>query len=94
MSVAIALIVFSFSSNRVEGLALGKLANIFTFGIFVPFFIEGPIQYAFSFLPSFWIAKSAIENNFGNIVFFLPAAAASMIWIALLWLRLERKLQR
>jgi fluoroquinolone transport system permease protein len=94
MSIAIALVVFSFSSNRVEGLALGKLANIFTLGIFVPFFIEDPIQYAFSFLPSFWIAKSAIENNFGNMVCFLPALVVSIIWIGLLCLRLERKLQR
>ena len=90
MSIAIALIVFSFSSNRVEGIALGKLANVYTFGLYVPFFVKGPIQYSFFFLPSFWIAKTASDNN---LLFALPALASSIIWIGLLYMRFEKKLQ-
>lgn len=90
MCLPIALIIFSFSQNRVEGMALGKMANLYTLGSFVPFFLRSPMQYAFSFLPSFWIAKMALHRQ---AIYVLPALLATLVWTFFLYRRFSRKLQ-
>lgn len=56
-SVAVALLLFAFSHNRVEGMAVGKLSGLLMLGLPVPFFLPSDVQYLFSPLPSFWITK-------------------------------------
>lgn len=89
LSIIEALMVVSFSRNRVEGMAVAKLTGIMMLGLPVPFFLFSGIQYLFSALPSFWIAKLFIG---GNYLLVLPALFISTIWIWYLYKRFEKKL--
>lgn len=51
------LLVIAISSNKVEGMAIGKLSGGFGMILFVPLIVKGPIQYLFSLFPMFWIGK-------------------------------------
>ena len=84
----VAMMIVTFSRNRVEGMALAKLAGLFLFGLPVPFFLTGGAQYLFSFLPSFWIAKAFTANGW----FALPAVAVSILWTGGLYRRFTRRL--
>ncbi len=88
-SVIITLFLFSFSHNRVEGMALGKLSGILMLGLPVPFFLTNKFQYLFSFLPSFWIAKLCISENG---IYLLLALATSVIWISIIYKKFSRKM--
>ena len=88
-SVAVSLLLVSFSHNRVEGMALAKMAGLFMMGIPVPFFLISKVQYLFSVLPSFWIAKLGLEQNFWIA---LPALLSSAVWIWLLYGKFKNKL--
>lgn len=89
LSVAIALIIFSFSRNRVEGIAMGKMSGLMIFGLAVPFFVLSDAQYLVAFLPSFWVAKLCMA---GSSFFILPALSVSLVWILALSRRFGRKL--
>ena len=88
-SVSVALLLFSFSHNRVEGMAMAKLSGLLMLGLPVPFFLTGNIQYLFSVLPSFWITKFCMLQN---AAFLLPALLCSLIWIWPLYRKFNRKL--
>jgi fluoroquinolone transport system permease protein len=81
--------VFSFSHNRVEGLAMAKLSGLFMLGLPVPFFLMSKVQYWFSFLPSYWIAKLGVEQNY---IYSVPALLSSIIWMSILYRKFDRKL--
>lgn len=89
LSVSVALLIFSFSHNRVEGMALGKLAGIYLLGLYVPFFIVSPLQYLFAPLPSFWLARLLAVNDYGALI---PALLTLAIWTLVLYRKFERKL--
>lgn len=89
LSVAVALLLFSFSHNRVEGMAVAKLSGLLMLGLPIPFFLFSNVQYLFSFLPSFWIAKLCIEQNG---LFLLPALLISFVWIWLLYKKFDQKI--
>lgn len=88
-SIAVALFIFSFSRNRVEGMAMVKLSGLLFVGLVAPFFVLSGSQYLVAFLPSFWAAKLCLEEN---SLLMLPALAVSLVWIWALGRRLERKL--
>ncbi len=81
-SVAVCLGVTAFANNKVEGLALMKLGGLSIMGIQAPMFISGTAQYLFSPLPSFWMAKAAMEQT-GWLLFLTAGLAVSAIWIRL-----------
>lgn len=87
------LIVVSNAKNKVEGLALIKLTSITFLGVLVPYFIKGNMQYIFSFLPSFWLSKVAMEygNRFFSINVVLGLICC-MIWINLFYFSFKRKI--
>lgn len=89
MSVAMTFLLFSFSNNRVEGMALGKIANIYSIGLFVPFFIQSWPQYLFAPLPSYWMAKICVESD---PFLLFPAVLTSLVWIGILYRKFEHKL--
>jgi fluoroquinolone transport system permease protein len=89
VSVAVALLLFAFSHNRVEGMAMAKLSGLLMLGLPVPFFLLSDVQYLFSPLPSFWIAKFCMVQN---TIFLLPALLSSLIWIWLLYRKFVRKI--
>ncbi len=88
-SLAAALLIFSFSHNRVEGMAVAKLSGLLMLGLTVPFFLNSGVSWLFSPLPSFWIAKLCLEDN----PLFLPGALlTAAVWTALLYRKFLRKL--
>jgi fluoroquinolone transport system permease protein len=90
LSVASAMIIFSFSRNKVEGMAIAKISGLFMLGLPVPFFLTSGIQYLFSPLPTFWLAKLCLD---GNLLVLLPAFVTLLVWLWLLYRQFNRKLQ-
>lgn len=88
-SITVALLLFSFSHNRVEGMAVGKLSGLLMLGLPVPFFLISNVQYLFSPLPSFWITKLCMTQN---MIFLLHAFISSLIWIWILCRKFSRKI--
>lgn len=89
LSIAISLLLFSFSRNKVEGMAMAKLSGLMMLGLLVPFFFVSQVQYFFSVLPSFWIAKFIMEQN---SLFLLPALLSLLIWIYPLYQKFNKKI--
>jgi len=89
LSIIVSLLLFSFSHNKVEGMAVAKLSGLLILGLPVPFFLLSNVQYLFSFLPSFWIAKFCMEQNY---LFLLFALLTSLVCVWLLYRKFERKL--
>lgn len=89
LSVAVALFIYSFSRNRVEGMAMCKMSGLMLAGLVIPFFVLPDAQYLIAFLPSFWVAKLFLKEN--NLLM-LPALAVSLVWIGMLGCRFGRKL--
>jgi fluoroquinolone transport system permease protein len=87
-SIAVSLLILSVSHNRVEGMAVSKLSSVIMLGLPVPFFLFSNIQYLFSILPSFWIAKLCTDEN---IWLLAPALLTSFVWIGFLYKRFEKK---
>ncbi len=84
-----ALFLFAFSRNKVEGMAMAKLAGIILLGLPIPFFIQSNLQYLFSPLPSYWIARFCLE---GDIVLFFIAFGLSMAYIPWFYRQVSRKI--
>lgn len=76
--VIVALLILTISSNKLEGVAVAKLATLTVFGAAVPFFIQSNVQYAISPLPAFGIGKAILESR---PVYMLPAFGLSIVWI-------------
>jgi len=89
VSMAVALFLVAYSQNRVEGMALAKLSGVILLGLPVPFFLTTGVQYLFSPLPSFWIAKAFTGGGLWNMI---PALLTSALWIGAFRHRFERKL--
>lgn len=89
LSIAISLLLFSFSRNKVEGMAMAKLSGLMMLGLLVPFFFVSQVQYWFSALPSFWIAKFIMEQN---SLFLLPALLSLLMWIYPLYQKFNKKI--
>ncbi|HOO31573.1 MAG TPA: ABC transporter permease [Thermotogota bacterium] len=75
--IIIAMLIVTFSTNKLEGMAVAKLSSLLTFGLIGPFFLKGAIQYLLSPLPSFWAAKAIHENK---PVYYLIAFIVSAFW--------------
>lgn len=83
------LLILTFSSNKLEGMAVAKLSTLMIFGAAIPFFIKYDIQYILSPLPSFWIGKTICENT---SLYMLPAFILLITWIYFLLKRYLRKI--
>lgn len=80
--ICTAMLIVTFSANKVEGMAIGKLTMLCTFGALAPFFINGKAQYILSVLPSFWLAKAIKGNDFMFIGTALLIAVAWTVLVA------------
>lgn len=83
-----ALLIVTFSANKVEGMAVGKFTMLFTLGALAPFFISGKAQYIFSVLPSYWLAKAVKESDCTLIGIALLLA---FVWIVPLGKRFKNR---
>lgn len=85
----VALFLFAFSRNKVEGMAMAKLSGLILLGLPVPFFMHSNWQYLFAPLPSYWVARFCLE---GNVIFFLVALGWSLVYIPWFYCQVERKI--
>ena len=85
----VALFLFAFSRNKVEGMAMAKLSGLILLGLPVPFFMHSNWQYLFTPLPSYWMARFCLEEN---VVFFLIAMALSLAYIPWFYRKVVRKI--
>jgi fluoroquinolone transport system permease protein len=90
LSVAVSLLIFSFSHNKVEGMAIAKMSGLFMLGLPVPFFLKSDVQYLFSPLPSFWTTKLSVDTN---LLFLLPAVITLLLWMWVLYRKFSLKLK-
>ncbi len=51
------------SSNRVEGMAIGKISGLFGMLFFVPLIVTGTIRYVFCLFPMFWIGEWSVHGG-------------------------------
>lgn len=79
IGISTAMPVLAFAKNKLEGMALVKMSGLFIAGIPVVYFINEPIKYLFSFLPSFWFSKFSIDTNLWYFVFSLGLSLAFII---------------
>ncbi|XBX09941.1 hypothetical protein QMP26_18960 [Enterocloster clostridioformis] len=84
----VALMIITLSANKLEGMAVTKLAALTLLGIPAPFLIDSYCQFAVGFLPSFWAAK-AVQNE---AVLYFPWLWRQLIWYYFLTKRLFQKL--
>jgi fluoroquinolone transport system permease protein len=89
IAITYSLALFSFSNNKVEGLALAKLSGLFLMGLPIPFFITNSNQYLVSFLPSFWMAKIKLEFSW---LYILLLGLSILMWYLLLFRKFYQKL--
>ncbi len=87
--IDISLLLFAFSHNRVEGMALAKAAGLMLLGLPVPFVLPERIQYFFAPLSSFWAAKFAVTPN---LLFMLAGFATALLCLYVLSRKMVRKL--
>ncbi len=87
--VIIALLVVTLSTNKLEGMAVTKIASVTILGALAPYFLPEPLQYTLAFLPSFWVGKSVCDQK---LIYMLPAILEAAIWIFILLKRFRRKM--
>ncbi|MGN0387939.1 MAG: hypothetical protein ACI4ER_03925 [Suilimivivens sp.] len=87
--IVTALLVVAISTNKVEGMAVGKLSGLFGATFFVPLFVTGMIKYAFCLFPMFWIGEWSISDGWGKL---LIAIIEFFIWIYIMLRRFEKKM--
>lgn len=84
------LLVVAISSNKVEGMAVGKLSGLFGMMFFVPFVITGTIKYLFFLFPMFWIGEWSRSGGWGN---WMAALIEFLVWIYILCLLFQKKMK-
>lgn len=87
--IGAAMLIVTLSANKVEGIAIGKMASLLTLGAIVPYFAANKIQYLFSLFPTFWMAKAVITDNYQ---FIIVAILLAILWMCVLIKRFKRKL--
>ncbi|MBH6947749.1 ABC transporter permease [Clostridioides difficile] len=88
-AIIVSLMIITLSSNKLEGMAVTKLAALTLLGIPAPFFIDSYYQFSVGFLPSFWVAK-AMQNE--AVLYFSIGLMVALAWYYFLTKRLFRKL--
>lgn len=86
--IVTALLVVAISSNKVEGMAVGKLSGLFGMTFFIPFFVKGWVQYIFFAFPMFWIGEWSVSGEWQCL---LLAFVEYVIWIYFLLQKFRRK---
>lgn len=86
--IVTALLVVAISSNKVEGMAVGKISGLFGATFFLPLFVKGSIRYVFWIFPMYHIGRWSME---GGTVQLVISVVLYFVWILVLFLRLKKK---
>ena len=89
--IVTAMLVVAISSNKVEGMAVGKLSGLFGATFFVPVAVTGMIKYAFCLFPMFWVGEWSIS---GGWVKLMIAFIEFFIWIYMMFWRFKKKMDK
>lgn len=87
----IALLVVSYSTNKLEGMALTKISSILLLGMLVPFWSHTDIQYLAAAFPSFWLGKAAYD---GKPSYGLLSCGVSIVWLFVIGRKFSRRLAK
>lgn len=87
--IVTAMLVVAVSSNKVEGMAIGKLSGLFGMTFFVPVLIKGMIKYVFCLFPMFWVGQWSLS---GSVFFLIIATTEFFVWICWMFLLFRRKI--
>ena len=87
-----ALMLTAFSSNKVEGIAMGKLFGLFLLAPLAEALLPLPYRWAAAALPQYWFARSFISGLEAAPGAALPAAAVTLLLFALSSIPLFRRL--
>ena len=88
LGVTVALVVPSLAKNRVEGMAISKLAGLIMLGLPAALLLPAPLKYAAGILPSFWMTELVFDG--GGEWNVLPAILTSAL-LSALFFRMFRK---
>ena len=86
--IVTAMLVVAISSNKVEGMAVGKLSGLFGVTFFIPVAVRGTIRYVFFLFPMFWVGEWSLS---GGCVKLLIAFIEFALWINVLFWRFKKK---
>lgn len=79
-SLAVAMMIVSLAQNRVEGLALSKVAGITLLGLFIAWFVPDMGRWLSALLPTFWIGELVLGEPL--IIVVISGTLVSSLWIA------------
>lgn len=83
-----AFIVVAISSNKVEGMAVGKISGLFGITFFAPFILNGIVKYLFFIFPMYHVGVWALN---GAVYSLIVSAALFVIWVMVLYKLFRRK---
>ncbi len=63
------MLIFSYSRNKVEGMAIAKISGLLMLGLPIPFLMHTNLQYLFSLVPSFWISTYVLTEDVWALAF-------------------------
>ena len=83
------LLVVAMSSNKVEGMAIGKISGLFGVMYFVPLLVTGTIRYVFCLFPMFWIGEWSVYGGGEKLII---AFCEFPIWICIMLWQFYKKM--
>lgn len=86
-----ALLMASYASNKVEGLALGKLMGISLMGPFISHFLPSSWRFLAGILPSFWICETYFSTGSNYLLFLI---IGMILHFLMLWWTLRLFMRR
>ena len=84
------LLDVAISSNKVEGMAVGKLSGLFGMVLFVPYVVTGTIKYVCCVFPMFWIGEWSLSGGWVKLI---AAFIEFGFWIYILFLKFQNKME-
>ncbi len=86
--IASCMLLVAIADNKVEGLALAKLTNIFVLGFFFPWVSASPFRFIVGLLPSFWIGQLIYLAGQPLIALAIPSSLgmlSGLVWVRFLY---------
>lgn len=82
-------LVIGFAKNKMEGMALVKSCGLLLLGIPVAYFVTNSAKFIFYIVPSYWVSRFAITNNY---IDFILSIAISAGFIFYFYIKFKKKL--
>ncbi|RAV03479.1 hypothetical protein [Paenibacillus sp. YN15] len=92
MGSALAMMIVSIAGNRVEGLAISKLAGVSLLGLVTVWFIPAPYALLAAFLPSFWIGKMMMKDI--SLFSIIMGLLFCLLWIVIFTRKFQKRIYK